>query len=144
MIRRPPRSTRVRSSAASDVYKRQIQKNIMINGLPDRIGQIFVNLIDNAMTFSRPVGTVHVRLEKKWRKRPIIVIEDSGPGIRDELKPLVFDSFFTSRSGNSVIPNSSGLGLTIVRQIVEAHNGNIIVEDSELGGAKFIVEFPRL
>ena len=125
-------------------FSEDIQKNIMINGLPDRIGQIFVNLIDNAMTFSRPVGTVHVRLEKKWRKRPIVVIEDSGPGIRDELKPLVFDSFFTSRSGNSVIPNSSGLGLTIVRQIVEAHNGNIIVEDSELGGAKFIVEFPRL
>ena len=116
----------------------------MINGLPDRIGQIFVNLIDNAMTFSRPVGTVHVCLEKKWRKRPVIVIEDSGPGIRDELKPLVFDSFFTSRSGKSVIPNASGLGLTIVRQIVEAHNGNIIVDDSELGGAKFIVEFPRL
>lgn len=86
----------------------QNSENILINGLPGRVGQIFVNLLDNAMTFSRPVGTVQISLEKKWRKRPIVTIEDSGPGIRDELKPLIFDSFFTSRSGNSVVSNSSG------------------------------------
>ena len=115
----------------------------MINGLPERIGQVLVNLIDNAMTFSRPVGTVRVSLEKKWRKNPILKIEDSGPGVRDELKSVVFDSFFTSRSGNAVVENSSGLGLTIVRQTVEAHNSDISIEDSDLGGASFILEFPR-
>ena len=115
----------------------------MINGLPERIGQVLVNLIDNAMTFSRPVGTIRVRLEKKWRKNQILKIEDSGPGVRDELKLVVFDSFFTSRSGNAVMENSSGLGLTIVKQIVEAHNSNISIEDSDLGGASFILEFTR-
>ena len=115
----------------------------MINGLPERIGQVLVNLIDNAQTFSRPVGTVRVSLEKKWRKNPILKVEDSGPGIRDELKSVVFDSFFTSRSGNAVVANSSGLGLTIVKQIVEAHNAEITIVDSDLGGASFILEFPR-
>ena len=124
-------------------FMEEIQENIMINGLPERIGQVLVNLIDNAMTFSRPVGTVSVSLEKKWRKNPIVKVEDSGPGIRDELKSVVFDSFFTSRSGNAVVANSSGLGLTIVKQIVEAHNAEITIVDSDLGGASFVLEFPR-
>ena len=121
----------------------QIQDSIMINGLPERIGQVLVNLLDNAQTFSRPVGTVRVSLEKKWRRNPILKVEDSGPGIRDELKSVVFDSFFTSRSGNAVVPNSSGLGLTIVKQIIDAHNAEITIADSDLGGASFVLEFPR-
>ena len=99
--------------------------------MPERIGQVLVNLVDNAMTFSRPAGIVRVSLEKKWRKNPILKVDDSGPGIRDELKSVVFDSFFTSRSGTSIVENSSGLGLTIVKQIVEAHNA-ISIEDSDL------------
>ena len=120
-----------------------IQKNIIINGLPDRIGQVLVNLMDNAVSFSRPVGKIKISLEKKWRKNPILRVEDSGPGIRDELKSVVFDSFYTSRSGNAAVVNSSGLGLTIVKQIMDAHNAEITISDSTLGGALFILEFQR-
>ena len=120
-----------------------IQKNIVINGLPDRIGQVLVNLMDNAISFSRPVGKINISLEKKWRKNPILRVEDSGPGIRDELKSVVFDSFYTSRSGNAIMVNSSGLGLTIVKQIMDAHDAEITISDSTLGGAAFILEFQR-
>ncbi len=115
----------------------------MINGLPDRIGQVLVNLMDNAISFSRPVGNINISLEKKWRKNPVLRVEDSGPGIRDELKSVVFDSFYTSRSGNATVVNSSGLGLTIVKQIIDAHNAEITISDSTLGGAMFILEFQR-
>ena len=116
-----------------------LQKNINFNGLPDRIAQVLINLIENAISFSQPRGTISVSLNKRWRKPLILVVEDSGLGVRDDMKELIFDRFFSSRSGNSIVKNSSGLGLFMCREIVEAHGGKIHVETSHLGGAKFIV-----
>ena len=116
-----------------------LQKNINFNGLPDRIAQVLINLIENAISFSQPRGTISISLNKRWRKPLILVVEDSGLGVRDDMKELIFDRFFSSRSGNSIVKNSSGLGLFMCREIVEAHGGKIHVETSHLGGAKFIV-----
>jgi two-component system sensor histidine kinase ChvG len=85
------------------------------------------------------VGTVHISATKKWRKGITIFVEDSGTGVRDELKEVIFDRFFTSRRGNAEVENSSGLGLYICKQIVEAHNGTITVSDRESGGSTFTV-----
>ena len=68
-----------------------------------------------------------------------LVVEDSGPGVPENMQELIFERFFTSRSGHSVVKNSSGLGLFMCREIVEAHGGKIHVETSQLGGAKFVV-----
>ena len=68
-----------------------------------------------------------------------IIVEDSGPGVRDELKDMIFDRFFTSRRGSAEEENSSGLGLYICKQIVEAHRGKIAVTDRKGGGAAFII-----
>lgn len=116
-----------------------LQKNINFNGLPDRIAQILINLIENAISFSHPRGTINISLSKRWRKQLILIVEDSGPGIPNNMKELIFERFFTSRSGHSVVKNSSGLGLFMCREIVEAHGGKIHVETSKLGGAKFVV-----
>ena len=69
----------------------------------------------------------------------IISVEDSGTGVRNELKDVIFDRFFTSRRGNSEVENSSGLGLYICKQIVEAHGGTIQVTDRETGGCNFTI-----
>ena len=112
---------------------------LIMNGLPDRIGQVIVNLVENAISFTRPVGTIKVSVSKKWRKLITIKVEDNGPGVGDELKNMVFDRFFTSRRGAAEEENSSGLGLYICKQIVEAHRGEIEVTDRNGGGATFII-----
>lgn len=118
-----------------------IDKNVVLLGLPERIGQVLVNLLDNAISFSRPTGNINVQLKKKWRRKPLLVVEDSGPGVSEASAERIFDRFYTSRSGNSAIKNASGLGLFICRQIIEAHGGTITVGKSTLGGARFEVNF---
>ena len=118
-----------------------IQKNVILIGLPERIGQVVVKLLDNAISFSRPKGVVKIQLDKKWRRKPLLVVEDSGPGIGEASAKRIFDRFYTSRSGDAAVKNSSGLGLFICRQIVEAHGGEISVGSSSLGGARFEVTF---
>ena len=108
-----------------------------MNGLPDRVGQVIVNLLDNAISFVRPKGTVRIRVQSHWRKGPTLIVEDSGPGVREEMRDAVFTRFFSSRVGEAAKPNSSGLGLHICKQIVEAHGGQITISNSDLGGAKF-------
>ena len=119
----------------------EVPRRLMLTGLPDRIGQVVVNLIENAISFARPVGVVHISATKKWRKGITISVEDSGTGVRDELKDVIFDRFFTSRRGNAEVENSSGLGLYICKQIVEAHGGKITVSDREGSGVIFTVSF---
>ena len=120
---------------------RDIQPKVIVNGLPDRIGQILVNLLENAVSFSRPKGEVKVTLSKKWRKPVTLVVEDSGPGIRPELTEVIFERFYTSRHGGAIVDNSSGLGLAICKQIIDAHGGSVEVSNSHLNGAKFTVQF---
>jgi two-component system sensor histidine kinase ChvG len=117
-----------------------LQQNIQMEVLPERIGQITVNLIENALSFAQPKGEIRVTLKKQIFSRAILTIEDSGPGVREELRELIFERFFSKRTGASHSENSSGLGLYISKQIVEAHGGEIKVEESEnLQGAKFVV-----
>ena len=118
-----------------------IQKNVVLLGLSERIGQVVVNLLDNAVSFSRPKGSINVQLLKKWRRKPLLVVEDSGPGVSEAGAERIFDRFYTSRSGHAEVENSSGLGLFICRQIIEAHGGTIEVGKSALGGARFEVNF---
>ncbi len=114
-------------------------RKLMMNGLPDRIGQVVVNLIENAISFTRPSGQVNITISKRWRKNIRIIVEDNGPGVRDELKEMIFQRFFTSRRGSAEEENSSGLGLYICKQIVEAHRGKIEVSDREGGGSIFSI-----
>ena len=117
-----------------------LQQNIQMEVLPERIGQITVNLIENALSFAQPKGEIKVTLKKQIFSRAILTIEDSGPGVREELRELIFERFFSKRAGASHSANSSGLGLYISKQIVEAHGGKIFVETSDtLSGAKFVV-----
>ena len=118
-----------------------IHKNVVLLGLPERVGQVLVNLLDNAISFTKPSGKINVQLIKKWRRKPLLIVEDSGPGVSEASAERIFDRFYTSRSGSSAVKNASGLGLFICQQIIEAHGGTITVGKSTLGGARFEVNF---
>jgi len=119
-----------------------IQKNVMFLGLPDRIARVFINLIENAVSFAGENGQVCVTLKKSWRHGIIVTVDDSGPGVPETCRADIFERFFSARQGSAMRENSSGLGLYICKQVVEAHEGVIEVLDSDaLGGASFRVRF---
>ncbi len=99
----------------------------VVPGHDSRIGQVIDNLIDNARSFS-PAGGV-VRVTCRRLKNDIeIVIDDDGPGIRPDAFEKIFERFYTDRPQQSFGQNS-GLGLSISKQIVEAHGGRMWAEN---------------
>ena len=115
-------------------------------GHDSRLGQVFNNLIDNALSFSPPAGTVRIRA---WREPTTIcvTVDDDGPGIRADNLESIFERFYTDRPEGDEFGQNSGLGLAITRQIVEAHRGTIRPEnrkraDGTVEGARFTVILP--
>ncbi|MCA0256292.1 MAG: sensor histidine kinase [Proteobacteria bacterium] len=120
----------------------------VVNGHDLRLGQIVTNLIENARSFvPEKEGRITVRLSRN-RDRCIIQVEDNGPGIQAENIDRIFERFYTDRPDGESFGQNSGLGLSISRQIAEAHNGTLRAEnirDSETGdmrGARFILTLP--
>ena len=120
---------------------------LMVSGREGPIAQVFRNLIDNARSFSPPEGEVRVRLAHSGRNVRAFV-DDDGPGVPPENLETVFERFYTSRPKGAAFGSNSGLGLSIARQIVEAHDGRIWAENREdaqgkVTGARFGLEFPE-
>src|SRR6185369_9680375 len=113
-----------------------------ILGDPDRLRQIVWNLLTNAIKFTPKGGYVHVRLERN-DSHALITVNDSGQGIATEHLPHVFARFRQADSSNTRSNNGLGLGLSIVRQLVELHQGTVTAESSgENAGATFRVMLP--
>ena len=134
-----PRGVRVEFAADS-------ADKAIIQGMDDRLGQVFRNLIDNAVSFSPDNGKVKVGAYLSANHVRCIV-DDEGPGIPDEYLERVFDRFYTERPAEHGFGKNSGLGLAIARQIVASHSGRIWAEnkhdaDGQRKGARFIVELP--
>jgi PAS domain S-box-containing protein len=115
-----------------------------ISGDPDRIQQVVWNLLSNAIKFTPKDGQVQVRLERVHSHVEIVVI-DTGVGIEPEFLPFVFDRFRQSDASTTRRQGGLGLGLAIVRQLVELHGGTVSVESRGQGhGATFTVKLPLL
>ena len=113
-----------------------------ILGDPDRLQQIVWNLITNAIKFTPTGGDVQVRLERN-DSHVLIIVNDSGQGIATELLPHVFERFRQADSSNTRSNGGLGLGLSIVRQLVELHRGTVTAESSgENTGTTFRVMLP--
>ncbi|MEP3278385.1 MAG: stimulus-sensing domain-containing protein [Stappiaceae bacterium] len=119
-------------------------------GHDSRLGQVISNLIDNAHSFCPEAGQVRVAAIR--RKNVItITVDDDGPGIQAERVDRIFERFYTDRPEGEAFGNNSGLGLSISRQIIEAHNGSIWAlnrtrhehsGEEIIEGARFVVELP--
>lgn len=122
---------------------------IVIRGLEGRLAQVFVNLISNAVSFCDSGDAVRVWARRR-ENRVLVVVEDTGPGIPEQALTKVFKRFYSDRPATH-FGNNSGLGLSISKQIVEAHGGVIWAENirptnadptSDPLGARFVVGLP--
>lgn len=119
----------------------------LVLGREGPLSQVIRNLVDNALSFSPPGGVVKVALRCDGRNA-VIAIEDEGPGIPPDNLETIFERFYTARPKGQAFGGHSGLGLSIARQIVEAHNGRIWAEnrtgaDGRTAGARFQVSLPE-
>jgi two-component system sensor histidine kinase ChvG len=106
-------------------------------GSPERYAMLIENLLENAVSFSPPGGTVEVELaEEAGAVR--LAVADQGPGVPEAHRTRVFDRFFSYRPGSDG-KEHSGLGLAIVKTIAEAQGGGATVENRPEGGARFVV-----
>ena len=106
------------------------------------LGQVFRNLIDNALSFSPPAGTVSISLHEVG-DQVAVHVEDEGPGVPDDALEKIFTRFYTKRPVGATFGNNSGLGLAISRQIAISHGGDVKAENRARGGARFIVTLPK-
>jgi two-component system sensor histidine kinase ChvG len=133
---------RFEGRGATDTYS--------VPGHDSRLGQVISNLLSNAQSFSTPGDKVRIVCRRR-RAQIEIVVDDDGPGIRPDALERVFERFYTDRPHQGFGQNS-GLGLSISKQIIEAHGGRIwaenrpgpIGEDGEptIAGARFVVMLP--
>ncbi|MEQ8355649.1 MAG: stimulus-sensing domain-containing protein [Kiloniellaceae bacterium] len=121
-------------------------QDLSVPGIEGRLSQVFRNLISNAITFSPPAGTIQLSAQRQGDE-VVVAISDEGPGIPEGKLEAVFQRFYTERPSDEKFGTHSGLGLSISKQIVEAHGGTIIAEnrygaDEEVCGATFVVRLP--
>jgi PAS domain S-box-containing protein len=116
---------------------------LAVMGDGDRLAQVIVNLVSNAIKLTPAEGWIEVALRVAGGQA-IVSVEDSGPGVDADELPQLFDRHYRGREARAGQISGAGLGLAISRSIVEAHSGRIEVRDSLLGGACFEVLLPAL
>ena len=131
---------RLRLGATGPQLVLAVAEHAVVWAAPDRLAQVFDNLIDNATGFSPPHGTVTVSLATSGRQAQVRV-SDEGPGIPEEHLERIFDRFFSYRPANGDRQHS-GLGLAIVRAIVEGYGGTVTARKRPLVGAEITVTLP--
>ncbi|MDE5870744.1 MAG: response regulator [Muribaculaceae bacterium] len=121
------------------------RKEIVMAFDEDKIEKIFMNLLGNAFKFTPSYGRVDVSLEQIGDDSPMLRIKvaDSGPGIPDKDKELIFDQFYqANEKGGSQVQMGSGIGLSMVKEYVRLHDGTVRVTDNVEYGSVFIIELP--
>jgi two-component system, OmpR family, sensor histidine kinase ChvG len=121
---------------------------LVANGIEGRLVQVLSNLISNALSFSPPDGTIRIGLGRN-RDQIVLSVEDEGPGIPDGKLEAIFERFYSERPADEKFGQHSGLGLSISKQIVEAHNGSLHAEnrtdsDGKVKGARFVLSVPAI
>jgi two-component system sensor histidine kinase ChvG len=124
---------------------------LIARGLEGRIAQVVTNLLENALSFSPDGSIISIAATQQPGGSVRITVEDQGPGIPEDSVETIFERFYSERPSTEAFGNHSGLGLSISKQIVEAHGGKIWAENirsadagrnSPPEGARFVLELP--
>lgn len=117
----------------------EVREGLRVQGDEQRLRQVIANLLDNALKFSPTSGQVVVALFQD-AERVTLRVRDSGPGVRSEALAHLFDRFYRDDD----MSKGSGLGLAVVKSLVELHGGRVAARNHPQGGAEFEVVLPRL
>jgi len=121
-------------------------RDLIVPGIESRLSQVFINVIANAVSFSPANGEIRIRARLDGRA-VLVSVEDEGPGIPEDRLTAIFDRFYSERPAGEKFGTHSGLGLSISKQIIEAHRGRIWAEnrtdaDGTVIGARFLIRLP--
>ncbi len=124
-----------------EIHSHLNEKPVFIMGNPDRVEQMLINLVENAIKYNNPGGSVTVQVFAN-EKEANVTISDTGIGIAEENLPRLFERFYRVDKGRSRQMGGTGLGLAIVKHIIRSMNGEIEVH-SKLGeGTEFLITIP--
>ncbi|MCW8862188.1 MAG: sensor histidine kinase [Rhodospirillales bacterium] len=139
-----------REDAPRITFRLEGDAPVMVEGIEGRLVQVFRNLFSNAASFSPPGGEVSVCMVADRKAKVVkITVDDNGPGLPESREDRIFDRFYSERPTGEAFGKHSGLGLSISRQIMETHGGDITGEnrrdaDGAVTGARFTVRLPLL
>jgi len=128
---------------AANIQLRLEIDDIMVNADKEKIRTVLDNLLSNAVKFTPPGGLITIRAH---RKKSSLVIEfgDTGPGIPDADSSRIFEAFFQGRQEAGGHLDGTGIGLSVVLECIQAHNGSVeLIDSDEFPGAHFRVNIPQ-
>ncbi len=134
------------AKAGTPHLRLETEQDLVIDGMEGRLAQVFRNVIANAISFAAPASTITLTATRDGDSVEV-KIDDEGPGIPEGKQAAIFERFYTERPKPEKFGTHSGLGLSISKQIVEAHGGTVHAEnrrgdDGEVLGARFVVRLP--
>lgn len=142
IVRRVVEDLQQKAGERTVTLRNEIPPNLEAHLDSDRIQQVFLNLIDNAIHYGAAGGWVLITGAEQPDGTVLLAIEDNGPGIPSEAQERVFERFFRLNRARSREHGGTGLGLSIVKHIVQAHGGQVWVESAPEKGARFCFKLP--
>ena len=143
-----PLAERVHEDLAAKAAKRSIRLDtdipdgLMLDADGDRLQQAVFNLVDNAIKYGRPEGSVTIEAHPNGNGMAEVAVVDDGHGIPAESVEKVFERFFRVDKARSRESGGTGLGLAIVKHIAQAHGGQVRLERREGKGSRFVLSIP--
>lgn len=140
-------SQAVRKAFEPELERKQLTCTVtgessVVSGDQKRLHQAIFNLVSNAVKYSTEGGHIQIHVDD-GEKTVSLIVEDQGIGISEEDLPLIFERFYRTDRSRNRKTGGSGIGLTIVKAIVQAHGGKITVESKEGYGSRFVVTLPK-
>jgi len=120
--------------AKIDLDFRNAEENYYLTGDPERLETAFTNILANGIRYAKTQIVISIALGPNYLR---IIFEDDGPGIPEMEREKIFERYYTGYKGHT------GLGLTIVKAIIDHHNGSVKAMESAGGGARFVIAFPQ-
>jgi two-component system, OmpR family, sensor histidine kinase BaeS len=119
------------------------QEELIALADPQRLQQLFLNLLNNSINYTQAPGQIELKLKKETNEL-LVTLEDSAPGVDAALHDKLFERLYRAESSRSRETGGAGLGLSICKNIVLAHNGSIDIDHSSLGGLKISIRIPLI